>query len=91
MPGLGQTSRQLREEHFQYYCYERDIIVDLALAEGANGLGVRGLHSGATGEEPRSGVHCLFQRPQGPESTGETNLFLLRAPGAGTGDECERQ
>jgi hypothetical protein len=31
VPALGQTSRQLREEHFQYYCYERDIVVDLAL------------------------------------------------------------
>jgi hypothetical protein len=30
VPALGQSSRQLREEHFQYYCYERDIIVDLA-------------------------------------------------------------
>jgi hypothetical protein len=30
VPTLGQSSRQLREEHFQYYCYERDIIVDLA-------------------------------------------------------------
>ena len=30
VPAIGQSSRQLREEHFQYYCYERDIIVDLA-------------------------------------------------------------
>jgi hypothetical protein len=30
VPALGKTCHQLREEHFQHFCYERDIIVDLA-------------------------------------------------------------
>jgi hypothetical protein len=29
VPALALSSRQLREEYFQYYCCERDIIVDL--------------------------------------------------------------